>query len=128
VYGPGQLYHFIPEFVEKLKNGIFTVQGGAETRSFCYVSDALDAALQLMQNSHCYNKTINIGNSTETTIKQVAELIAKKMNIDSELTVTDGVPGSVSRRCPDLDLIKQLILWAPKITLEHGINLTLESL
>lgn len=128
IYGPGQRNHFIPEFVDKLRHGDLTVQGGHETRAFCYVSDALDAASKLMTSQQCYNQIINVGNDTETTIKEAAEIIAKKLGVTAPLNMMPGRPGSVSRRCPDITLLKKLILWNPTIGLEHGIDLTLKSL
>jgi UDP-glucose 4-epimerase/UDP-glucuronate decarboxylase len=128
IYGPGQHDHFIPEFVNKIKSGDFTLQGGNETRAFCYVSDALRATLELMSAPGAINQIINVGNDAETSIQTVAEIIVKCLNMDKNISISNGIPGSVPRRCPDITLLKKLISWQPKVTLEDGIRLTLESL
>jgi len=128
VYGPGQTDHFIPEFVEKLRNKNFTVQGGSETRSFCFISDALDATLKLMLDTNCYNRVIHIGSDQEISIKHVAEMIAKKIGVADALQTVPGREGSVARRAPDISLLKSLIQWEPTVSLDCGLDLTLEAL
>jgi nucleoside-diphosphate-sugar epimerase len=128
VYGPGQVDHFIPEFVSRINNGDATVFGANETRSFCYVSDALEACHQLMNTPAAYNKIINVGTGKESTILEIAEIISKELKIDLPLIPVEGKKGSVARRCPDISLLKSLIDWEPKIDLVRGLKLTLESI
>lgn len=128
IYGPGQVDHFIPEFVSRLHNGDATVFGANETRSFCYVSDALDACYLLMNTPAAHNKVINVGTGKESTILEIAEIISKELKTNLPLIPVEGKKGSVARRCPDISLLKSLIDWEPKIDLVQGLKLTLENI
>ena len=128
VYGPGQVDHFIPEFVERSRQGDYRVFGGDETRAFCFVSDALDAAHQLMLDHDCHDHIINIGHDHEITIAEVARKILQRMGINHDINSVPGRPGSVQRRCPDVTLLRSLTGWCPRVDIDHGLDLTLGSL
>jgi nucleoside-diphosphate-sugar epimerase len=127
VYGPGQQGHFIPEIVQRFKQGDFTVYGSDETRSFCFIDDAVMATYQLMLESGARNQIINVGVNVESTIMDVANIIARELQITQPLIPAGGMKGSVSRRNPDISKLKSLISWVPKTTLTDGIKLTIES-
>lgn len=126
VYGPGQVDHFIPEFASRLDSGSTNLYGHANTRSFIYISDAVEMTIQLLERS--VNQIVNIGSDHEISIKNLAELILSIKNIKAPLILEPAPLGSVSRRCPDLTLLKSLINYNPKIDLDQGLKLTLESL
>lgn len=128
VYGPGQIDHFIPEFAQKLRQGQRDVQGGDQTRAFCYVSDVVIAAWQLMSESSAHNQTIHVGTDQESVISDVAYLLAKKLGIKDKLNIVPAPSGSVARRCPDLSLMHRFISWRPQIDLDQGIDLVLDGL
>jgi UDP-glucose 4-epimerase len=128
IYGPRQHLHFIPEFVERLKTGDREVYGANETRSFCYVTDAITACYALMLEPKSYNKVINVGSGIETSILEVSNIIANEIGVEENLIPVAGKQGSVSRRCPDISLLQSLITWKPTTDLKTGIKLTLESL
>lgn len=124
IYGPGQKNHFIPEFIGRLRQGDNVLYGWEDTRSFCYVDDAV----QLVYNTYkCKNQIINIGSNQETVILDVAYKIMDQMNIDrSKLDLEPGVTGSVSRRLPD---ISKLLAQVPNFeftTLDQGIAKCIE--
>ena len=73
VYGPGQIDHFINEFVERCKQGEYYINGN-DTRSFCYVDDAVRMTDMLSTNSLA-TITVNVGQDVETRISVVAKLI-----------------------------------------------------
>jgi nucleoside-diphosphate-sugar epimerase len=128
VYGPGQVEHFIPELVQRLRAGNGQVYGSDESRSFCYIDDALDAAYQLMCEPNAQNQVFNVGTEQETLISDIANRIKYILNIPVELEPVSGRLGSVKRRCPDITKMKNAINWIPKTTLTQGLQLTIESL
>jgi nucleoside-diphosphate-sugar epimerase len=128
VYGPGQVDHFIPEFYHRAKTGDLTLNGWENTRSFMYISDAIEATIKIIFGASCKNEIINVGVNDEKSIKEVAELICKQAGINGELILNDAPEGSVKRREGDITKLKTLIEFEPKISLEQGINLTLKSL
>lgn len=128
VYGPGQVDHFIPEFYARAKSGDLSLKGWTNTRSFMYISDAVDATVEIIFSESCKNQIINVGVTDERTIKDVAEIICKQGNILGELILEDAPKGSVKRREGSISKLQNLISARPQISLEQGIKLTLESL
>lgn len=126
IYGPGQKDHFISEFVERCKKGEYYIKGD-DTRSFCYVDDAIQMTQSLIDNAE--NCTINIGKQEEVKISVVAKLIMGIMNINPDkLEVRSGPVGSAKRRCPDTTLVQQLTNFKEYTPLNDGLRSTVESL
>jgi UDP-glucuronate decarboxylase len=62
--------------VQALRNEPITVYGdGGQTRSFCYVDDLVDGLIRLMETPDEVTGPINLGNPSEFTIRQLAELV-----------------------------------------------------
>lgn len=128
VYGPNQKDHFIPEFIERIKSGDYTLHGWDNTRSFIYVDDAVDATLKVMFNDKCKNQIIHIGNQEEISIRALAEKIMKKLNIDADLILKPAPVGSTLRRCPDTSKLKMLTGYQSKISIDEGLEKIMQSL
>ena len=126
VYGPGQVDHFINEFVERCKLGDYYIKGN-DTRSFCYVDDAVKMTDYLVNN--WINKTVNVGNDNEVNISVVAKMIMGYMGINPDkLQILPGPEGSAKRRCPDTTLVQMLTGFTDYTPLEVGLKKTVESL
>jgi len=120
IYGPGQLNHFIPEFIDRLNNGDNVLYGHSDTRSFCYIDDACELIKRVHQTE---NEIINIGSDTETTILDVAHQIMHLMNIDtSTLKIEDGQVGSTPRRAADITKLQTLVPKFKYTTLSEGLS------
>lgn len=126
IYGPRQKLHFINEFVERASKGEYYIKGD-DTRSFCYVEDAVAMTHNLVQNhSGCI---VNVGRQEETQISTVAKIILDIMGIDPEkLEILPGLKGSAKRRCPDTSLVRMLTGFSDYTSLETGLKKTVESL
>jgi len=126
VYGPGQIDHFVNEFVERCKAGEYYIKGD-DTRSFCYVDDAVKMTDMLVRNHS--NKTVNVGRQDEVKISVVAKLIMGIMGINPDkLEVRPGPVGSAKRRCPDTTLLRTLTEFKDYTPLQEGLRKTVESL
>ena len=126
VYGPGQVDHFVNEFVERCKAGEYYINGN-DTRSFCYVDDAVRMTDMLVRNHS--NATVNVGNCDEVKIATVAKLIMGIMGINPDKLEVFGSPkGSALRRCPDTTLVRQLTGFTDYTPLQVGLKKTVESL
>jgi nucleoside-diphosphate-sugar epimerase len=128
IYGPGQVDHFIPEFYHRAKQGNLVLKGWENTRSFMYISDAVDATINIMFNDLCKNEIINVGVNDERSIKEIAEIICQQSNIVGDLILEDAPVGSVKRREGNSAKLKRLTNFESKVSLTDGIKLTLESL
>jgi nucleoside-diphosphate-sugar epimerase len=125
VYGPGQRDHFISEFVERAKQGEYYIKGN-DTRSFCYVDDAVAMTHNLVLNVN--DRIVNVGKQEESSIEDVAKCIMDIMGVDPTLLeIRDGPVGSVVRRCPDTKQLRELTGFDAYTNLRDGIKHTVES-
>mmetsp|Transcript_5955 Transcript_5955/g.20280 ORF Transcript_5955/g.20280 Transcript_5955/m.20280 type:complete len:359 (+) Transcript_5955:65-1141(+) len=94
---------------------------GKQTRSFCYVDDAVEGIIRLMVSD--YHKPLNIGSDEMVTMNQMAELV---LSFDGKKIPINHIPGpeGVRGRNSDNTLIKQVLGWAPSITLADGLHRT----
>lgn len=106
VYGPGQQNHFVPEFIERVKTGDYKLPGWNDTRSFCYVNDAVKLTTHVLYEE---NKIINIGNPSETKILDVANVIVELLNLSANFELVDSPAGSTPRRAPDLTKLTSIV-------------------
>ena len=107
-----------------LNNDSLSVYGnGSQTRSFCYVDDLVEGMVKFMNSD--LNGPINFGNPNELTIKELAELIIKKINPDLHIKYEELPEDDPIKRKPDIDLAKQLLKWEPKISLSEGMDFTI---
>lgn len=120
IYGPGQQNHFIPEFIDRLHEGNSVLYGWEDTRSFCYIDDAIKLVAGVY---NCKNQIINIGSNTETSILDVAHKIMDQMNIDrANLDLQPGVEGSTPRRAPDTTKLLTLMPKFKFTSLKEGLS------
>ena len=111
--------------VQALKNRPLTVYGdGSQTRSFCYVSDLVDGMMRCMNSDEI--GPINIGNPTEFTILELAELIKRKLNNKVNISFKDLPQDDPLQRKPSIDLAYSKLKWEPIIPLEKGLIPTID--
>lgn len=115
----------IPAFVpQALKGEPITIFGdGAQTRSFCYVSDLVEGIYRLLTSTQ--NEPVNIGNPVEMTIKQLAEEIVRQTDSKSELIYKPLPVDDPKVRQPNISLARKLFNWEPKVNLEEGLARTI---
>ena len=112
--------------VQALRGEPLTLYGnGSHTRSFCYVSDLVDGLIRLMNGSHM--GPINLGNPDEFTIRQLAELVRKQVNPALPLVEKPLPADDPQQRKPAIDLARQQLNWQPTVSLEQGLDPTIES-
>lgn len=111
--------------IQALKNEDITIYGnGTQTRSFCYVSDLVDG-IYLMMNSQTTGP-INLGNPTEFTIEELADVVIKLTNSSSKKVYKPLPEDDPKVRKPDISMAKKHLNWNPKIKLEQGISKSIE--
>ncbi len=103
-----------------------TIHGdGLQSRSFCYVTELVDAIYRMMQTNN-FTGPVNTGNPKEFTIIELAEKVLEMTNSSSKLIRTAARPDDPVRRRPDITLAKKRLGWDPKIKLEEGLRPTIE--
>ncbi len=116
----------VPAFLDQaLRGEPFTVFGdGSQTRSFCFVSDLVDGLYRLLLSDEVY--PVNLGNPREMTIREFAEAIRARMNPDSVITYQELPEDDPKQRQPDITKARTLLGWEPKVSLEDGLEATIE--
>ncbi len=111
--------------VQALKGDPLTVYGdGSQTRSFCYVSDLIQALIALMEIDE-FPGPVNLGNPEEIPLLEVAEKIIKITKSSSKITHKPLPADDPLRRCPDISLAKKKLGWEPRVKLEEGLEKTI---
>ena len=113
--------------VQALRNEPITVYGdGTQTRSFCYVDDMIDAFVRLMDTPDDVVGPINLGNPAEFTVTELAETVIRLCGSRSRIVLKPLPHDDPERRCPDIGQAENVLDWRPKVSLEDGLNTTIE--
>jgi dTDP-glucose 4,6-dehydratase len=117
----------LPNFVHQALTGKpITVYGtGQQTRSFCYVSDLIEGIYRLMMSEE--HLPTNIGNPHEITILEFAERVRSLMGVTTPIVFEPLPQDDPKQRCPDISKARRILGWEPKVNLEEGLRMTLES-
>jgi dTDP-glucose 4,6-dehydratase len=116
----------VPAFVSQaLRGEDITVFGdGQQTRSLCYVSDLVDGVIRMMLSD--VNDPVNIGNPHELTIEEIARTIVRMIGSSSQIVYRPLPTDDPRVRKPDITRARTLLGWEPTVTLEQGLERTIE--
>ncbi len=116
----------ISNFVmQALRGEALTIYGdGQQTRSFCYVSDLIEGILRLSRSDE--HLPTNIGNPTEFSILECAQVVLEVTGSKSEIGFESLPQDDPTRRKPDISKAKLVLGWEPQISLREGLGLCLE--
>lgn len=110
--------------LQVLQNQNITIYGnGLQTRSFCYIDDLLNGLIKMMNSNEM--GPINLGNTNESTIKEIAECLIKLTNSTSKIIYKELPLDDPIRRCPDITQAKYKLNWNPTTSLTDGLTKTL---
>jgi UDP-glucuronate decarboxylase len=112
--------------VQALRDEPITIYGhGEQTRSFCYVSDLVDALARFMDSDDELVGPLNLGNAQEYTVRQLAELIIEFTGSRSQIVERPLPADDPARRRPDITQAEERLKWQPRIGLEEGLRQTI---
>jgi len=115
--------------VQGLRAEPFTIAGrGQQTRSFCYVTDMIDAIVRLMAASPRVPTPMNLGNPTEVTIQELARIVALILGVPLKTRRIPAAQDDPRQRCPDVSNAKRYLGWTARVTLEDGVQETADFL
>ena len=130
-YGPriradGAYGRALSRFVaQALRNDDLTVYGdGSQTRSFCYVTDMALGVLLASVRKDSVGEVINLGNPAEISIIDLAKEIRKVTGSKSKIVFCELPEDDPKRRCPRIERAVKILGWRPKVTLEEGLERT----
>lgn len=111
--------------IQALRGEPITVYGdGSQTRSFCYVSDLIDAFTRFMDTPPEITGPINLGNPGEFTVLELARKVVDITGSNSRIIHEPLPADDPVRRRPDITLAKKKLGWEPKVGLEEGLRKT----
>lgn len=110
---------------QALRGEPLTLYGtGAQTRSFCYVTDLVDGMFRLLLSNE--RDPVNIGNPNEFTIRELAERVVELTGTKSALVTKPLLYDDDPRqRCPNISKAQETLGWEPRVALEEGLRLTI---
>ena len=128
IYGPRMGFeHVIPQVAKRIfnKEDPFKIYGYNQSRSFCYIEDAVNGLELIMNNEECSGKVFNLGSDDEIKIKDLVDSCFEISNYYPKTQLVDPPLGSVERRLPDINLISNLTGYKPSVSLRGGLDITL---
>lgn len=110
---------------QALEGKDLTVYGdGKQTRSFCYVDDLIKGIVRLVDSNE--EGPMNLGNPTEFTMIELAEMVIKLTKSTSKLRYLPLPGDDPTQRKPVIDYARNTLDWTPTVKLEDGLNKTIE--
>jgi UDP-glucose 4-epimerase len=132
-YGPGQNLPpshppVMPRFLHQaLRGGSLVIfGGGGQTRDFVYVDDVVEALVAAATAADVDRRIINVGSGLETSINDLAALVAEVTGREIEVLHSPAESGGVSCLCADIALARRLLEYEPRVALAQGLRLMLE--
>jgi UDP-glucuronate decarboxylase len=112
--------------VQAIKGEAITIYGdGTQTRSFCYVDDEIEGMIRFMESAADFIGPVNIGNPSEFTMIELADLVLRLVGGSSKITFKPLPQDDPRQRKPDISLAISKLDWHPKVTLEDGLKETI---
>jgi UDP-glucuronate decarboxylase len=113
--------------VQALKGEDITIYGsGKQTRSFCYVSDMVEAFVRMMATNATVTGPINVGNPNEFTMIELAQIVIRMTNSRSKIIYKELPQDDPVKRRPDISKAQKILGWNPSIELESGLLSTID--
>ena len=106
-------------------NGIHQIEiwgDGEQARSFTYIDDCIEGTLRLMRSD--IKEPLNIGSDEMVTINELVEILERVAGVKLERKYNLEAPKGVRGRNSDNTRVKQLLGWAPTVTLTEGLMKT----
>jgi nucleoside-diphosphate-sugar epimerase len=115
----------VPNFIQQALAGRpLTIYGeGTQTRSVQYVDDLIGGVFRLMNSDE--TRPVNVGNPTEYSVREIAELLIELSGSKSELVHEPLPKDDPKRRCPDISRAREVLGWEPATHAREGLKKTL---
>ena len=130
-YGPRMKLNdnqMVPDFIrDALDNKDLVILGDENfSSSFCYVSDLIDVAIKVMESE--FSGPFNVGSDVEVNLKEVAKKIIDYISSNSRITYAEEDLFMTPLCIPDISKVRNELGWMPVVTLDKGLEKTIEDL
>jgi UDP-glucuronate decarboxylase len=111
--------------LQALRGEDITLYGdGQQTRSFCFVDDLVEGLLRLMDSPDAVTGPINLGNTHEIRVRELAEEVLGLTGSASMLVFRPLPQDDPMQRCPDITRARATLGWEPRVSLREGLSRT----
>jgi UDP-glucuronate decarboxylase len=86
----------------------------------------VEGIYQLLIYENSIETPINLGNTTEFTMLDLAKKIINATGSTSQISFNELPLDDPIQRRPDIQLANKILNWSPRINLDHGIDLSIE--
>lgn len=132
IFGPNGTYNggrekspaaLCRKVAEATNPGAITIWGdGKQTRSYCYIDDAVAGTINLMESE--FPEPVNIGSDRLVRIDEMADMIIRFSGKKISKRYDPSAPQGVRGRNADIHLAKKVLGWEPRVSLEDGLRAT----
>jgi UDP-glucose 4-epimerase len=134
VFGYGQTPYnpycgVIGKFIDSVlkDKGLQIFGDGQQTRDYTFITDTIKATLLAAVHPNAVGEIFNVGTGVETSVNKLAELINGISGKNVEIThVPPRDIDNIRRRVTDISHIHDKIAWEPEVTIENGLEKTIE--
>ena len=131
VYGPRMKLlqgHMVPDFIINALDGqdLDLYGDSSFVSSFCYVSDIIDASLKVMDSDKM--GPYNVGSDVDISLTSVADKIIKIIKSQSKIVYKEKLLFMSPLCLPNISKIRNELGWMPIVTLDNGLELTINDL
>jgi UDP-glucuronate decarboxylase len=113
--------------MQALQGRDITIYGdGSQTRCFCYVDDLIEALVRLMDTPEDFTGPVNIGATSEFTIRELADKVVRLTGTSAKVVFADLPSDDPAQRQPELSLAREALGWESITPLEIGLQRTVD--
>jgi nucleoside-diphosphate-sugar epimerase len=121
------LSHVVPDLVVKVLRGqdpLHILGSGEQVRHYTYGADLARGIRLAMESDVAINEDFNLSTAASTTVRELAELIWRRINGDRPLRLVHDAPfeHDVQRRVPDVQKAKRVLGFEATTTLEEMLD------
>ena len=120
-------YRVLPNFATQIakKESLKIYGSGNQTRTFCYISDAIIGFMKILLDSKEAD-VFNVGNpKPEVSMVELTKIIKNVIKEDFEVELikypSTYPADEPNRRCPDISRISEKLGFHPKVSLDEGL-------
>jgi len=112
---------------QALRDEPITIYGdGSQTRSFQYIDDLVEGIHRMMHGPEEFPGPVNLGNPSEFTIRELADLVIELTGSKSAIEHREPVVDDPRQRQPDITVAREVLGWEPSVPLREGLTRTIE--
>ena len=134
VYGPGQdptnpYCGVVSKFMARAREGLApTIHGdGQQTRDYTYIEDAIEATVTAALSAKAEGEVFNIGSGIETDVNTLARAVLELYGLNVQpLHIDRRDIDNIRRRVVNIEKVRRVLRWTPRVTLAAGLRLTHE--